>query len=134
MAEIKTKANDASVSKFLDAIPDPRIRKDSRTLVAMMRAVTKAAPRMWGAGIVGFGTRTIAYAGGREADWMAAGFAPRKDRVTLYVMGGLDRHAALLGKLGPHTRGSGCLHIKRLEDVHLPTLEKIVRASVKAPR
>lgn len=46
-------------------------------------------------------------------------------------MPGFDGYQELLAKLGPHTTAVSCLYIKRLRDVHLPTLKKIITASVK---
>jgi hypothetical protein len=41
----------------------------------------------------------------------------------------------LLKKLGKHSLGKGCLYIKRLDDVHLPTLKKLIQQSVRdAPK
>lgn len=33
-------------------------------------------------------------------------------------------------KLGKHSTGSSCLYIKRLEDVHLPTLKQLIEGSI----
>lgn len=131
MAEAKTKLTKASVADFLAAIPNEDVRKDSRKVAAMLKTVTKAKPEMWGTTIVGFGRYLMTYANGKQAEWPVLGFAPRKDQFTLYIKGGLDPHAKLLAKLGKHARGGGCLHIKRLADVDLPTLEQLVRASWK---
>jgi hypothetical protein len=38
----------------------------------------------------------------------------------------------LLGKLGKHTTGKGCLYIKKLEDVDRQVLEAMVVKSVAA--
>jgi len=86
---------------------------------------------MWGSSIAGFGTRKIKYAGDKEVDWPLIGFSPRKQNLTLYVMSGEDSHAELLSKLGKHSTGKGCLYIKRLSDIDLPTLKKLINASVK---
>jgi hypothetical protein len=96
-----------------------------------MKQATRANPKMWGSGIVGFGTRTIKYAGGREAEWMRIAFAPRKDRITLYVNSGFTGFRGLRAKLGKTSGGKGCIHIKRLTDVHLPTLRKLVVQSIR---
>ena len=56
MAELITKPTDLSVDAYLDAIVDETRRQDCRALVKLMSAVTKHAPKMWGASIVGFGT------------------------------------------------------------------------------
>lgn len=132
MAELKTQVNDASVAKFLDAIPDPEKRRDAKAVAKLMQAATKSKPKMWGKSIVGFGDYHYKYATGREGDWFRVGLSPRKQALTLYVAGGLKTHAKLLAKLGPHTQsGGGCLYIKRLSDVHMPTLTRLVRDAAK---
>jgi hypothetical protein len=127
MAELKTKATSVSVADFLNAIPDAQIREDCWTIAKMMRAATKAEPKMWGPSIVGFGDYRYVYPDGREMDWMQVAFSPRKQNITLYI----EQDAELLAKLGVHSCGKGCLYVKRLSDVDLPILTKMVRASVK---
>jgi hypothetical protein len=132
VAELKTKANDASVADFLNAIPASERRQDCLTIAEIMEASAKAKPKMWGPSIVGFGEQRIVYAGGREADWMAIGFSPRKQNIVLYgVMGEVDPEGELMQKLGVHSCGKGCLYIKRLSDIHLPTLKKLVRQAAQ---
>lgn len=130
MAELKTKKTKASVAAFLNAIEDDQMRKDSKAVAKLMQDVTGEKPAMWGASIVGFGSHeyTNTKAGGQ---WPVAAFSPRKQNLTMYLMPGFDQHAELLGKLGKHTTGKSCLYVKRLSDVHLPTLKKLITASVK---
>lgn len=96
-----------------------------------MQSAAKAAPRMWGSSIIGFGEHNIVYAGGRQSTWMLIGFAPRKQNIALYIGSSFPEHDELLTTLSKHSTGKGCLYIKKLSDVHLPTLEKLVGASVK---
>ena len=131
MAELKTKVNKANVEKFLNTIKDEKKREDSFTVLELMKQVTKAEPRMWGSSIVGFGSYHYKYASGREGDWFLTGFSARKQNLTLYIMAGFDEYEELLKKLGKHTTGKACLYIKSLEDVHVPTLRKLVQQSVK---
>lgn len=131
MAELKTKVNQASVTKFLDNIPDEVKRKDSYTLLAMFQKATGAEPKMWGSSIIGFGTYHYIYASGREGDWLMAGFSPRKQALTLYMLGSWDQNAELLPKLGKHSMGKGCLYIKRLSDVNLPVLQSLIDEAVR---
>lgn len=133
MPEAKTKLTGASVDDFLDAIENDQIRDDCRTIAGIMAKAAKAPPRMWGTSIVGFGTQRTTYASGREAEWMLTAFSPRKQNITLYL-GHLDEQRDLLDKLGTHSCGKGCLYIKRLSDVHLPTLIKLVKSSVALAR
>jgi hypothetical protein len=131
---MKTQLTGASVASFIEGLPDPERRKDARAAVALLRKATGARPEMWGTNIVGFGRRRLAYASGREIDWMVAAFAPRGDRTTFYLTCDLDRHRDLLGRLGKHQRGKGCLHVKRLSDVDAGVLEALVRCAVAETR
>jgi Domain of unknown function (DU1801) len=129
MAELKTKVTRASVEKFLEGIKDEQKRQDCYQIVKMMKKATKAEPKMWGTSIVGFGDRHYVYESGRELDWLLAGFSPRAQNLTLYMMGGLDPEA--LKKLGKHKLGKGCLYINKLEDVDLKVLNELIANSVK---
>lgn len=131
MADVKTKRNKASVSGFLAKIKDKQARADSQAIVRLMQEVTRLKPEMWGPSIVGFGSYHYKYASGREGDMPLTGFSPRKQNLTLYIMGGFERYAGILATLGKYKTGGVCLYIKRLDDVHLPTLKKLVRESVK---
>ena len=131
MAELKTKETDASVDAFLDRIVDETRRKDCFTLVQIMKKATRAEPRMWGTGIVGFGTYHYQYASGREGDWPIIGFSPRKQDLTLYIGSGFEGYGELLAKLGKHKTAKSCLYIKRLADVDLTVLKELISASVK---
>src|SRR5690349_2026166 len=108
MTELKTKVNDASVTKFLNDVEDQAVRKDCLEILRMMKQVTKEEPKMWGSSIVGFGSYHYRGASGREGDWMLTGFSPRKQNITLYLMAGLEKQGGLLKKLGKHTTGKGC--------------------------
>ena len=131
MAELKTKLNNASVQTFLSQIADEQKRQDALALLAIMKTITKAEPKMWGTSIVGFGSYHYKYATGREGDWPITGFSPRKQNLTLYIMSGFEQYADLLKKLGKHKTGKSCLYINRLSDIHLPTLKNLIKESVR---
>jgi hypothetical protein len=131
MAELKTKVNDASVTTFLDSITDEAKRKDSYLLLEMMQKATQDEAKMWGDSIVGFGDYHYVGKSGREGDWFLAGLSPRKQNLTLYVLGGWERHDALRAKLGKHSLGKGCLYIKRLNDVDMSILNELIVEAVK---
>lgn len=141
MAEIKTKVNTASVQKFLKTIKDPQKREDCEKICNMMEKVSKSKPEMWGESIVGFGRRTYAYANGKTADWMAIGFAPRKQNIALYGLevfqmsaGGLKENKNendFLLKLDKYKEGGSCLYINKLSEINIKELEKIIKLAVK---
>lgn len=131
MAELKTRRTRASVAEFLSRTPDPARRRECRTLIRMMRAITGAPPRMWGPSIVGFGHYHYRYASGREGDWFVTGFSPRKRDLTIYIMAGLARYRSLLRQLGPHKTGVSCLYVKSLSDLDQRVLKRLIRQSVR---
>ena len=135
MAELKTKPTGQSVESFIDGIENEGRREDCRAIAKMMSEATGAEPKMWGPSIVGFGDyRYKSPTTRREGDWFLVGFSPRKANLTLYLITGFEGKEELLESLGKHTTGGGCLYIKRLDDVHLPTLKKLIKGSVKATK
>ena len=131
MAEIKTKPTEQTVAEFLKKVKDETTRKDCDILIKMMKKITCSTPKMWGHSIFGFGKYHYKYESGHEGDMCITGFSPRKGNLTLYVMADFAQRDALLKKLGKHKATKGCLYIKKLEDVDLEVLEKIVKGSVE---
>ena len=129
MAEAKTKRTDQSVAAFIGGLEDEGRRKDCAALARIMTKAAGAKGAMYGASIVGFGTQTIQYADGRTAEWPVVAFSPRKADLTLYV-GARSAPKPLLKQLGKHKVSGGCLHIKRLSDVDLDVLARLVSDSV----
>ena len=130
MAELKTKKTKASVAAFLDQISDDQRRKDCQRVLKIMKEATGEQPRMWGSSIVGFGAYKYRYASGHEGEWPIIGFSPRKNDLTLYIMPGFADYTELMAKLGKHKTGKSCLYIKKLDDVELPVLKKLITKSV----
>lgn len=131
MAELKTKETKASVAAFLNKISDVQRRKDCQTVLELMQRATGEKPKMWGSSIVGFGRHKYRYASGHEGEWPIIAFSPRKTDLTLYIMPGFEEYGgSLLAKLGKHKTGKVCLYIKRLDDVEIPVLKKLISKSV----
>ena len=134
MADNKTRPTRASVTAFMAAIEDRKMRTDAKQVAAMMRRATGKRARMWGPSIVGYGSYHYRYASGREGDYMITGFSPRRQALTIYIMPGFDRFQGLMSKLGKYTTGKSCLYIKRLADVDETVLERLIDESVKYMR
>ena len=86
---------------------------------------------MWGTSIVGFGSYHYKYESGREGDSCLTGFSSRKGDISVYLLASFPGHDELLAKLGKHKIAKACLYIRKLSDVDLKTLEKLVAGSVK---
>lgn len=129
---IKTKVNDESVEDFINKVEDETKRQDSLKLLEIYKRVTDEEPKMWGSSIIGFGQYHYkSEKSKQEGDWPLAGFSPRKQNLTLYVMpyySDLDLDG-LLAKLGKHKTSKACLYINKLADVDIKVLEEIVKRS-----
>jgi len=131
MAAAKTQPTAVTVPSFINTFGDAQVRADCRALVRIMQGVTKMRPRIWGTSIVGFGVRTYPVSGGQTTEWPLIAFAPRKSGLVLYAMSGVQTHAKLLARLGPHKFGKGCLYLRSLAGVDLAVLKALVAESVK---
>jgi hypothetical protein len=134
MAALKTKQTTASVDEYLDAIEDPRRRADCAALSALLTKITKYEPRMWGPSIVGFGSYHYRYESGHEGDACLAGFSSRKPEIVLYIAEAFPSREKLLQQLGKHRTGKACVYFKRLEDIDVAVLEKLVEDSLAEMR
>ena len=131
MAELKTKKTDESVVAFLDKVESVKKRLDCYTILSLMKSVTGHEPKMWGESIIGFGSYHYKYESGHEGDMPLAGFAPRKNNLTIYIMPGFERYAELMPKLGKYKTGKSCLYIKTMNDIDPLVLRELVKESVQ---
>jgi len=131
MAEIKTKPTSASVEDFINTVADEQKRKDSFTLLEIMKKASGEEPKMWGTSLIGFGNVLIkSPATGREVDWLRIGFSPRKANLSLYLSGNINKYETALKKLGKHKTGGGCLYINKLEDIDMQVLKEMIEESL----
>ena len=134
MAELKTRPTQASVTAFINAIDDPRRKKDVRKVAAMMRRATGKRARMWGSSIVGYGRYRYSNTAGKNFEWMITGYSPRKQALTVYIMCGFSPFKSLMKRLGKYKTGKSCLYIKHLDDVDEKVLETLIQKSVDTMR
>ena len=130
MSQNKTQPTKSSVTAFLEAVSPPQKREDCRTIATLMQEITGEKPVLWGKSIIGFGDYRYKYASGREGNWFLAGFSPRKNTITLYLFCDLDHPGLSLDKLGTYKRGKGCLYIKKLSDVNLNVLKRLIKKAI----
>ena len=86
---------------------------------------------MWGPTIIGFGNYHYKYESGHEGDAPLAGFSPRKDAIVLYFAPTFNRREELLQKFGKYKAGKSCIYIKKLADVDMEILKKMIVGSIK---
>lgn len=131
MADNKTEVTEVAIAEFLAQVEPERRRADAQRLDEIFREVSGFEPRMWGPSIVGYGRYHYKYESGREGDFLATGFAPRKANLVIYIMPGYTDFSAILARLGKHKIGKSCLYINKLNDIDLGVLKELIAAGIE---
>lgn len=132
MPKNKTTETETSVIDFTNTfVDDEAKRNDAFELIKIIQEVTGFEPKMWGPSIIGFGSYHYKYASGHEGDAPLAGFSPRKGAISLYVYLPEENREQLLSKFGKHRAAKGCIYVKKLSDIDVEILKKMVSASVE---
>lgn len=85
---------------------------------------------LWNGGMLGYGRYDYTYETGRTGTWFATGFAPRKAKLSIYIMPGYTDFGPILDRLGKHKKGKSCLYLNKLEDADLDVLAELIRAGL----
>ena len=131
MAKNKTIETSGSVNDFINAIKDETKRKDSLSLIELIKHQTGLDPKMWGPGIVGFGSYHYKYDSGREGDSPLVGFSPRASAFSLYLSGHFENRDELLKNFGKHKADKGCIYIKKLDDINVEILKEMITNHIR---
>ncbi len=116
------------IEAFLAKVTPAKRRRDAETLLGVFERATGQQATLSGT-IIGYGHYEYRYDSGHSGSAAAAGFAPRKAAMSVYLSDGVGAHQAALERLGPHKAAVGCLYLTDLEQNDLDVLEEIVRAS-----
>lgn len=132
MSNIKTLVTEADVNEFINSFANTeQKRTDSFELIHLMRDFTGHEPKMWGSSMIGFGHYHYKSERSRqEGDWPLVGFSPRKEAISLYVYTGLPEHEHLLKNLGKFKMGKACIYVKKLSDINLEELKKVMGETI----
>ncbi len=131
MSPNKTQPETLSVEAFLASIEPEARCEEARQLDALFRKVTGFEPVMWGPSIIGYGRYHYRYDSGREGDFLATGFSPRKAQHSVYILPGYADYGEILSRLGKHSTGKSCLYVKRLSDIDMDVLAELIAAGLK---
>jgi hypothetical protein len=126
MAKNKTTETSVSVDDFINTIKDETKRKDSFTLIQLIKNQTGFEPKLWGSSIVGFGSHHYKYDSGREGDSPNVAFSPRASSIAIYLSGSFKDREILLEKFGKHKTDKGCVHINTLADIDHDILKQMI--------
>jgi hypothetical protein len=129
--QAKTTETKSSVSAFIKQIPDAQRQKDAKVIIDIMQKQSGFPPKMWGPAIIGFGTYHYKYESGHEGDAPLIGFSPRKAEFALYLSSAFEKRDEMLKQFGKHKTGKSCIYVKKIEDINIDVLKKMVAASLK---
>ncbi|HXE75243.1 MAG TPA: DUF1801 domain-containing protein [Candidatus Xenobia bacterium] len=122
--------------EYIESLPDPR-RSEMKALHKLItRTAPALKPKLWG-GTIGYGQFHYRYATGREGDWFVVGLANRKDGISFYscLTDGkqyiAEKHKKDLPKADI---GRSCIRFKRLADIDLRVLARIIKENVAAAK
>ena len=134
MTTQKTKPTEQSITDFIKSfVESEQKRKDSYELLEIMQNISGLEPKMWGTSIIGFGSYHYKYDSGYEGDAPLIGFSPRKAAISLYVYSGylgLPEQDEMLKELGKFKMGKACIYVKKLSDIDLEVLKKLMRSTI----
>lgn len=131
MAQNKTQETAIDPRDFIESVEHPTRKADALVLLDLFTRVSGYSAKMWGPSIIGFGRYHYTYDSGREGDFLATGFSPRKANMSIYIMPGYQDYGAIMERLGKHKLGKSCLYVNKLADIDLEVLEELIRAGLK---
>ena len=125
----KTQPSNQTPISFIQSLTAAE-QEQANVLLQVFKQATGMKPVMWG-NIIGFGSYHYKYDSGREGNFLATGFAIRKNGPTVYIMPGYHDYSTILKDLGPHKLGKSCLYLKDLDNVNLAVLGKLIKAGLR---
>lgn len=128
MNTLKTQETNKEISALFNSLPENKLKKDSLNLLNILKRITGKKPKIWGDNfIIGFGSYSYFRKNNKtEFKWFNVGFAPRKNKITIYLTCDLTQYEEFLNKMGKCKWGKGCLYINKLEDINLNMLEDLI--------
>lgn len=131
MAKNKTTQNNLSIEDYIKNIADEKRQNDVRELMKIFEDTSGFSPKMWGDAIIGFGSYHYKYESGHEGDAPLAGLSNRVAQISLYVYQDIDDKENLFSQLGKVKTAKACIYLKKLEDINIDILKKVIKNSIK---
>jgi hypothetical protein len=124
-----------TVKEYMDQLPPER-----RKIVEFIhKFIQKTAPSLkphFAYNMLGYGSFKYQNYKKEEIDWPTVALASQKNYISLYVCAVKDgeyiaeKHKSELGKVSV---GKSCIRFKKIEDLNLKVLEKVIKMAEKSP-
>ena len=124
-----------TVAEYLKAVPADRKELIDTLHAFIQKSVPKLKPR-FAYNMIGYGSFPWRNSKNEAITWPVISLANQKNYVSIYVCavdGGkyiAESHAKELGKVNV---GKSCIRFKKLEDINLPMLKKVLQLAAKKP-
>lgn len=125
--------NARNVKEYIDQIDEPR-KYQIKELYDFISKLVPDLDVFIVHNIIGFGKYHYKTKSGQEGDWFTLGLASQKNYISVYscmVEDGqylAEKYADVLGKVNV---GKSCIRFKKLEDIDMTVLEKVVLESAE---
>ncbi len=128
--------NDAkSVEEYLSMIPENRKKDIDFIHDFIQKSVPKLKPD-FASNMIGYGSFYYLDTKKQKKDWPIIALANQKNYISIYVCAIVEDKASVekykmeLGKL---SKGIGCIRFKKIEEINLDTLKKVLKLAEKSP-
>ena len=124
-----------TVKEYFAALPEDR--KEAFTF--LHNFIQKAVPKLkahFANNMIGFGSFPFKNSKKETMQWPVIGLANKKQYISLYVCsisGGIYVAEKYKKDLGNVKVGNSCISLKKIEDVNLPILKKILKEAERSP-
>jgi hypothetical protein len=124
-----------SVESYLEAVPQER----KEDFLALHNFIKKTVPKLkahFASNMLGYGSFPYRNYKNEAIEWPVIALANQKNYISLYICS-IDQGEYLAEKhkdeLGKVSVGKSCVRFKKLSDVNLPALEKLLKLAEKHP-
>lgn len=124
-----------TVKEYLDAVPAER----KEMLLFLDKFIKTVVPKLkshFANNMLGYGSFTYKNYKKEMIEWPTVALASQKNYVSIYVCSIVDGQYVVekyKNELGKVTVGRSCISFKKLEDVNLPVLKKVLKEAEKYP-
>ncbi len=130
------KPTDAKTPKeYIDSLSEPRKSQIKAIDQFIKKTVPKLKPFI-NVGMIGYGKYRYKSSSGKEGDWAIIGLASQKNYISIYACGIKDgKYIAETHKkeLPKASIGKSCIRFKKIEDLDLKVLAKVLKEAEKNP-
>lgn len=122
-----------SPEEYISKLEEPRKTEIDQLHKIIRKTVPSLEPTM-AFGMIGYGPFHYKYKSGREGDWMLIGLASQKNYISLYITCTTDGQylaERYKDKLPKASIGKSCIRFKKLADVDMKVLQKLLKEAEK---